>query len=120
MKDEIVPFEFALMLAEEYDFRYTNTTKPHHIYSPEGELKDVSGVYVERRSPRIWAGMKWKFQWYLAPTYNEAIEYLMGFVDAARWTSKHYDNPEAKIFALEEENKKLKEEIEDLKKQISI
>ena len=31
-----------------------------------------------------------------------------------------YDNPSAKIFALEEENKKLKEEVEDLKKQINV
>ena len=121
MKDEIVPFEFALMLAEEYDFRYTNATKPHHIYDPKTkELKDVTEHDIPKNSPRVWNGMGWTYQWYLAPTYNEAIEYLMGFVDAARWTSKHYDNPEAKIFALEEENKKLKEEIEDLKKQISI
>lgn len=120
MKDEIVPFEFALMLAEEYDFRYKNSSQLHHIYSPEGELRDAAGVYIGRRSPRVWAGMKWKYQWYLAPTYNEVIEYLMGYVDAARWSSKHYENPKAKIFDLEEENKKLKQEIEDLKKQISI
>jgi hypothetical protein len=120
MGNDIVPFELALMLTEEYDFRYTNHNKPHHIYTPEGELKEASDVYVERRSSRVWAGMKWKYQWYIAPTYTEAIEYLMGYIDTARWSSKHYDNPEAKIFALDEENKKLKQEIEDLKKQISI
>ena len=119
--NSIVPFEMALMLAEEYDFRYQGDNKPHHIYDAETqELKDVSNIYAPKRSSRIWAGMKWKYQWYLAPTMDEAIEFLMGYVDIARWSSHEYDNPSAKIFALEEENKKLKEEVEDLKKQINV
>ena len=120
--NSIVPFETALMLAEEYDFRYQGDNKPHHIYDAKTqELKDVSNICVPKRSPKIWAGiMRWQYQWYLAPTRDEAIEFLMGCVDAARWSSHEYDNPSAKIFALEEENKKLKEEVEDLKKQINV
>ena len=42
--DNIVSFEQAMMLAEIYDFYYTNQSgkRPHHIYDPKTEeLKEA-------------------------------------------------------------------------------
>lgn len=114
--ENIVSFDMALMLAEEYDFEYIGNKNPHHLYDPKTqELRDVSGISVPKRSEKVRSGMGWSYKSYLAPTFTEAIEYLMGCVDASRWTSHEYDNPSAKIFTLQEENKRLKKENEILK-----
>ena len=81
--NNIVSFEQAMILAEIYDFRYTNRSgkRPHHIYdSTTKELRDAD-KYTSLSSPRVWNGMGWTYQWYLAPTKDEAIEFLMEIID---------------------------------------
>lgn len=81
--DNIVSFEQAMMLAEIYDFYYTNQSgkRPHHIYDPKTEELKEADEYTGSRSPKVWTGMGWKYQYYLAPTKDEAIEFLMETID---------------------------------------
>ena len=83
---EVVSFEQAEMLADVYDFSYTHKGlgKPHHIYDPKTkELKEVENT-IPKRSPRVWNGMGWTYQWYLAPTKDEAMLFLMDALDSQR------------------------------------
>ena len=82
---DIVSFEQAEMLADVYGFCYTNKGNPHHVYNPDTkELIDMSGSEISKRSPRIWNGMGWTYQYYLAPTKDEAMLFLMDSLDSQR------------------------------------
>ena len=81
---DIVSFEQSEMLADVYDFRYTHGST-HHVYDPKTkELIDVAGSEVSKRSPRTWNGMGWTYQYYLAPTKDEAMSFLMDALDSQR------------------------------------
>lgn len=81
--NEIVSFEQAMMLAELYDFHYTNQSgkRPHHVYDPKTEELRDADKYASLSSPKVWNGRGWTYQWYLAPTKDEAIEFLMETID---------------------------------------
>ena len=86
MEDNIVSFEQAEMLADVYGFSYAykGLGKPHHVYDPKTkELKKIKDI-IPNRSPRIWNGMGWTYQWYLAPTKDEAMLFLMDALDSQR------------------------------------
>lgn len=80
---DIVSFEQAMLLAELYDFRYTNQSgkRPHHVYDPKTEELRDADKYDSLSSPKVWNGKGWSYLWYLAPTKDEAIEFLMGNID---------------------------------------
>ena len=86
MKDNIVSFEQAEILADVYGFSYVHKGlgKPHHVYDPKTkELKEVENA-IPKRSQRVWNGMGWTYQWYLAPTKDEAMLFLMDALDSQR------------------------------------
>ena len=83
---DIVSFEQAEMLADVYGFSYVHKGlgKPHHVYDPKTkELKEVENT-IPNRSQRVWNGMGWTYQWYLAPTKDEAMLFLMDSLDSQR------------------------------------
>lgn len=86
MGDNIVSFEQAEILADVYGFSYVRKGlgKPHHVYDPKTkELKEVENT-IPKRSQRVWNGMGWTYHWYLAPTKDEAMLFLMDALDSQR------------------------------------
>ena len=86
MEDNIVSFEQAEILADVYGFSYVHKGlgKPHHVYDTKTkELKEVEDT-IPKRSQRVWNGMGWTYQWYLAPTKDEAMLFLMDALDSQR------------------------------------
>ena len=46
-------------------------------------FKEVEDT-IPKRSQRVWNGMGWTYQWYLAPTKDEAMLFLMDALDSQR------------------------------------
>ena len=85
MKDNIVSYEEAEMLAKLYDFRGKCT---HYYKVGNKEVKEHTEP-MNFNSNKCWAGMEWKYSMYSAPTKSEAILWLMDRLDAQR---RYYEN----------------------------